>query len=66
MDGAIRKIAIAGFEQIRSIRHIVRRDVMREIYDLRLRIDVENHTLETRDEIIAVAEIRQQRDEGNG
>jgi len=39
---------------------------MGQVYDAGLGIDVEDNALHARHEIIALAEIRQQRDEGDG
>lgn len=63
MDRSVREIAITGLEKVRGIRHIVRRDLMGKIHDPGLGIDVEDDALHAGDEIVALAEIRQQRDE---
>ena len=66
MDCAVWKITVTGLEQVSGIRHVVRRDVMREVHDLRLGIDVEDDALHARHEIVALAEIRQQSDKRDG
>ena len=53
MHGSVRKVAIAGFEQIGGLENIVRSNVVRQIDKMRLRIDVEDDALHARHEIVA-------------
>ena len=63
MNGAGRKLTIAGLEEIAGFVDSVRSDLMGEIDDASVWVNREDRTFHGGDEPIAVAEIRQERNE---
>ena len=61
MDRALREIAIRALDQKRSLKNVVRTDIVCNIHHLRTRRDSEDHAFHDPDERIGKAEVGRER-----
>src|SRR5438094_8164598 len=65
MHRAVREVAIAGFQEIGRFLDLLRGDLVGEVDDPGLGVDPADHPFYAGDEIVSLAEVGQQGDDGN-